>query len=981
MHRRKSSKEDDDNIVVLAKGEQSKANSSLNGISDIDFPSTSGASVMSIPPSRSRVSSTPSQPPSSPPYYTVPPPSAGPFRTSFSVHRTNGLGPSHHHPSTPFRQSFSVPSHLHGPSHTRTRSTSGIPGPFSPSLPSPLSTSFPSQPLLSPSHSISSFPSTSTTSDSLSTSANTHTTNGSGSPSPTHTTAHPRRHTRLHSRNLSIFFPRPGSLPHTSIAEDGAQELDFGGEEEVPVSIIPNASPTLLRHKKLGEGFIFGARPPPDALASSPLFPNEPSSAGGSGSVRRGHHHKHSLSHNFFSFLEPGAELHAQPAPVPVSPWNPISPFPQSADPKTTSFSIHRPSTSPGLLSSKNVHESHSRSPISPRSEPSQDSVISDKVVMAAVGQFALGAWLWVAGQQVGSLSCTGLGYWIVFDSFGVAVGRILPSYLRKSSMQAPLRRAYGNGRLEAVALFAQAVYLMFSAVYVFKETVEHLLLSAGESHHHHHPGDDSVDSLGSQHRTLDLLLATAEAVAMFSLAYPSCVTLGAVLLQIAPQRGTAGGRMEAFLRAMREIERHPLVLHLPPPHIWQLTPTEHDPVKGAELALVVTLELRVSEDLRDEDVLKLTRWAWGKCMHALGISGNGAGGGVTNSKTHQDIVSYIEALNNSVVGVKLSDECSESSGITPIIRILDRVEEIAEQTPPVNNSASRFGNPAFKVFFDKIQEAAPSLHETLPNFPKEAIPEVSVYFEEAWGNRTRIDYGSGMELNFLCWLICLERLGVVQESDHVALVIKVFWRYIQVMRTLQSTYWLEPAGSHGVWGLDDYHFLPFLFGSAQLRGHKYLRPKSIHDVEIVEEFSKDYMYLACIQFINSVKTASLRWHSPMLDDISVVKTWEKVNSGLMKMYLAEVLGKLPVVQHFLFGSILPYEGPIMVTLSTDEDDAHGGHAHAHPDLGGAGQSEVGWGNCCGIPVPSAFAAAQAEKEKHAGERLVGPGIRPVPFD
>ena len=43
--------------------------------------------------------------------------------------------------------------------------------------------------------------------------------------------------------------------------------------------------------------------------------------------------------------------------------------------------------------------------------------------------------------------------------------------------------------------MFAQAVYLMFSSVYVCKETVEHLLLSSGDGHHHHH--GDEIEGLG----------------------------------------------------------------------------------------------------------------------------------------------------------------------------------------------------------------------------------------------------------------------------------------------------------------------------------------------------------------------------------------------------------------------------------------------------------------------------------------------------
>jgi len=82
--------------------------------------------------------------------------------------------------------------------------------------------------------------------------------------------------------------------------------------------------------------------------------------------------------------------------------------------------------------------------------------------------------------------------------------------------------------------------------------------------------------------------------------------------------------------------------------------------------------------------------------------------------------------------------------------------------------------------------------------------------------------------------------------------------RYLQLMRRLQMTYWLEPAGSHGIWGLDDYHFLPFLFGAAQMIGHKFVRPKGIHDKDIVEELAPQNMYFDCVKFVCSV-----RLHSP----------------------------------------------------------------------------------------------------------------------
>ena len=43
--------------------------------------------------------------------------------------------------------------------------------------------------------------------------------------------------------------------------------------------------------------------------------------------------------------------------------------------------------------------------------------------------------------------------------------------------------------------------------------------------------------------------------------------------------------------------------------------------------------------------------------------------------------------------------------GVQAILGVLKSVEEIARDTPPVDNSGSRFGNPAFRTFYDRTKE------------------------------------------------------------------------------------------------------------------------------------------------------------------------------------------------------------------------------------------------------------------------------------
>jgi len=279
-----------------------------------------------------------------------------------------------------------------------------------------------------------------------------------------------------------------------------------------------------------------------------------------------------------------------------------------------------------------------------------------------------------------------------------------------------------------------------------------------------------------------------------------------------------------------------------------------------------------------------------------------------TKSDAYQEFVGFIESLNAAVKGKTLSAPLTRSPVVTSMVDMIEGMDKLIDDTPLIDQP-QRFGNKAFATFYHKlVDQIKPLLTSALPEKFHSAINEISVYVTESVGNSTRIDYGSGHELSFVMFLYCLFRIGALDcnsVDDRAAAVLVIFNRYLNLVRKLQTKYKMEPAGSHGVWSLDDFQFVPFIWGSSQFAGNPRIEPSQFADESLVEQLASEYMFMGCIQYILEVKSGPFYEHSNQLYNISGTQSWQKVNQGLIKMYKGEVLGKFPVVQHMLFGSLL----------------------------------------------------------------------------
>ena len=322
-------------------------------------------------------------------------------------------------------------------------------------------------------------------------------------------------------------------------------------------------------------------------------------------------------------------------------------------------------------------------------------------------------------------------------------------------------------------------------------------------------------------------------------------------------------------------------------------------------------------------------------------------------SLAYRDIMTFVLQLNHSMIPRKV-DHCegkkyqtwdigSEFVQFSPTVQklrdLIAELESLITDAPP-DTGPRRFGNVSFRKWYSLVESRITDLlNEHVPHQVLDfgssstlaphssAAGELKTYLLGSFGSPQRLDYGTGHELSFLAFLGCIWKLGGFPRADHGVeergIVLGVFQPYLNLIRQLIKIYTLEPAGSHGVWGLDDNSFLPYVFGSAQFcpaiseteetptEGSIPNAPEasSVTKPTVVQEERTRNMYFSAVGFIYDVKRGPFWEHSPILFDISgITAGWGKINKGMIKMYNAEVLSKFPVVQHFPFGSLFKWE-------------------------------------------------------------------------
>ncbi|CAI2191578.1 6530_t:CDS:2 [Funneliformis geosporum] len=259
-----------------------------------------------------------------------------------------------------------------------------------------------------------------------------------------------------------------------------------------------------------------------------------------------------------------------------------------------------------------------------------------------------LGILLWLKGQWGCGLALTGFAYLVIFDALGVFtifISSVIATY--RSLRESSIRNPYGVQRYEILFGFMNTLYLLFVALYMLKEGLEHFILETSEEHVEGHSPDfpmvwvlsalgatlisaigyrnhkgfsalsrSTSSMIGTQSNLftlatllcgasvilvgvlteqnhslgwLDKLVSILESILMFYLAGPVAVALGKILLQTTPDI-----ELRSLEACLREIQLDPTILSLTATHFWA----------NSYGQLVGTICVQIKPDANEQTVL-----------------------------------------------------------------------------------------------------------------------------------------------------------------------------------------------------------------------------------------------------------------------------------------------------------------------------------------------------------------------------------------
>ncbi|KAL3722339.1 hypothetical protein ACJRO7_034677 [Eucalyptus globulus] len=188
-------------------------------------------------------------------------------------------------------------------------------------------------------------------------------------------------------------------------------------------------------------------------------------------------------------------------------------------------------------------------------------------------------------------------------------------------------------------------------------------------------------------------------------------------------------------------------------------------------------------------------------------------------SDVSENFLGVVVALSASVPGHKISDSCHESSTVSAIASIVETPARRIEEIPPAQQAES-YGNVSCRSWRERLVQNSESLMLTfLPADLRSATVDTVPEITESFGNSSRIDYRH-LALDQFCCMV-----------------------YLELMRKIAVGVFFGACWFPWCLGLGDYYFSPFIFGPSQLIGHKYTKPKSIFNEDILENFSNEYIY------------------------------------------------------------------------------------------------------------------------------------------